>query len=164
MNHTHPPLHMFHHYIYQTPAMYQICHHHLSDTHYLSDLTSLFIRHMLHFRRSIPITIYTLSSRAPTHRYLHAFLCLHTLHTPLKSGSNSNTSNNIDVDGNLHPSCAKNPRSMAQTSQHANPVSCQLSAVSCQLSFISHKGSRLWGVSTAPKTPLFARFLYYGYH
>ena len=58
--------------------MYQISHHHLSDTHYLTDLTSLFIRHMLHFARSIPITIYTLSWRAPTHHYLHAFLCLHT--------------------------------------------------------------------------------------
>ena len=29
MYHTHAPLHMFHHNIYQAPAMYQICHHHL---------------------------------------------------------------------------------------------------------------------------------------
>ena len=63
--------------------MYQICHHHLSDTHYLSHLTSLCIRHTLHFRHSIPATIYTLSSRAPTHRYIHAFLSLftHCTHT-----------------------------------------------------------------------------------
>ena len=55
------------------------------------------------------------------------------------------------MDGNLHPSCAKNPRSLAQTPQDANPVSCQLSAVSCQLSFISHKGSRLWAFPASQK-------------
>ena len=141
--------------IYQTHTPFHTLHHYLSDTHYLSDLTSLFIRHMLHFARSIPITIYTV----PTHRYLHAFLCLFTHCTHhLRVAQIEKTSNNIDVDGNLHPSCAKNTRSMTQTSQHANPVSCQLSAVSCQLSFISPKGPRLWAVSSSPKTPLFVHF------
>ena len=150
---------MFHHYIYQTPAMYQISHHYLSDTHYLSDLPQLFIRHTLHFTRSIPTTIYTLSSRAPTHHYLHTFPCLFTHCTHhLRVAQIVWTSNNIDVDANLHPSWANNALSISKKAQHANPVSCQLSAVSCQLSFILHKGSRLWNVSSPPKTPLFVRF------
>ena len=147
---------MFHHYIYQTPAMYQICHHHLSDTHNFSDLTSLFIRHMLHFARSIPITIYTVPARAPTHRYLHAFLCLFTHCTHhLRVAQIEKTSNNIDVDGNLHPSWAN--KTLAK-SRHANPVSCQLSAVSCQLSFILRRGPPFSSVSSFPIAPLFVRF------
>ena len=78
--HIHTPSSRFHHYIQQTPAMYQMCHHHLSDTHNLSELVSLFISHMPHFARSIPITIYTLSSHAPTHHYLHTFLGLSLIH------------------------------------------------------------------------------------
>ena len=35
------------------------------NTHYFSDLTSRFIRHTLHFRGSIPTTVYTLSARTP---------------------------------------------------------------------------------------------------
>ena len=74
MYHTHTPLHMFHHYIYQTPAMYQISQHYLSGTHYRSDLKSQFIRHTLHFKRSIPTNIYTPPAHAPTHNYFPSFL------------------------------------------------------------------------------------------
>ena len=59
----------------------------------------------------------------------------------------------------MHPSWANNALSISKTSQHANPVSCQLSAISCQLSFILHRGPRLWNVSSFPITPLFTRFL-----
>ena len=151
---------MLHHCIYQTPAMYQMCHHHLSDTHNLSDLTSLFIRHMLHFARSIPITIYTLSARAPTHRYIHAFLCLFTHCTHhLRAAQIVLDIQQHRCGWQLAPILVQQcSTTQAQPSQHANPVSCQLSAVSCQLSFILHKGPRLWNVSSPPKTPLFVRF------
>ena len=154
---------MFHHYIYQTPAMYQMCHHHLSDTHNLSDLTSLFIRHMLHFARSIPITIYTLSARAPTHRYIHAFLCLFTHCTHHLRVAQ------IVFDIQQHRcgwQLAPNFGNKSLAHRHKNrkvqtlsAVSCQPSAVSCRSFFtFVRKGSRLWGVSSAHKTPIFAYF------
>ena len=72
-----------------------------------------------------------------TIRYLHALgTTVHTL-APLFTHSHSHT----HFSG-LRPSWPNNALSMSQTSQHANPVSCQLSAVSCQLSFILHRGPR----------------------
>ena len=111
--------------------MYQMCHHHLSDTHNLSDLTSRFIRHMLHFACSIPITIYTLSSRAPTHHYLHTFLhlfthCTHHLRTAQIV---------LDIQHHrcgwqLTPILRQKPSINGANITTCKP--CQLSAVSCR--------------------------------
>ena len=122
----------------------------ISDTRYVSDLPPSFIRHTQFI--SSHITIY--QTHAPfralhSYHYLHAFvarphaplftrfsLSTHTLHTPLKSGSNSNTSNNIDVDGNLHPSSARRLYHTGANITTCKP--CQLSAVSGQLSAVVH--------------------------
>ena len=146
--------------------MHQISQHNKSHTHThiptltSHTLTSLFIRHMLRFARSIPIAIYTLSSHAPTQHYLHTFLCLfaHSTHH-LRV-----TQIVLDIQQHrcgcqLAPILGNNTLSMAQTSQHANPVSCQRSAVSCR-SFCP----RLWNVSSLPTTPLFTSFEYGCYY
>ena len=131
MYHTHPPLQMIHHYIKQPPAMYQMCHHHhLSDTHNLSALASLFISHMLHFARSYPITIYTLSSRAPTH---HTFLCLFTHRTyHLRTAQIVLDIQHHRCGWQLTPILRQKPSITGANTTRCKP--CQLSAVSRQLS------------------------------
>ena len=117
--------------------MYQMCHHHLSDTHNLSELTSLFISHMLHFARSIPITIYTLSSRAPTHHYLHTFLCLFTHRTHhLRTAQIVLDIQHHRCGWQLTPILRQKPSINGANTTRCKP--CQLSAVSRQLSAVVH--------------------------
>ena len=64
------PITMYHtHTIVHVPPLHTSDTRYVSDllasTHYFSDLTPRFIRHTLHFRGSIPTTVYTLSARAP---------------------------------------------------------------------------------------------------
>ena len=114
-----------------------MCHHHLSETHNLSALASLFISHILHFARSIPITIYTLSSRAPTHRYLHTFPCL------LTHCTHHSRAAQIVLDIQQHrcgwqltPISRQKPSINGANTTRCKP--CQLSAVSRQLSAVVH--------------------------
>ena len=113
-----------------------MCHHHLSDTHTqnLSDLTSLFIRHTLHFSRSIHTPIYTLSSRAPTHHYLHTFPCLSTHRTHhLRTARIVLDIQQHRCGWQLAPIMGKHNSRQITTCKP-----CQLSAVSGQLSAVVH--------------------------
>ena len=147
----------------------------ISDTRYVSDLPPSFIRHTLFIRSHI--TIYQTHApflRLHSYHCLHAFsarpqialfarfsMTVHTLHTPLKSGSNcvGHPTTSMWMATCTHLA----PKTLDQWRKHHNmqtlsAVSCQLSAVSCQLSFIFQMGPRLWNVSSLPITPLFVGF------
>ena len=97
---------------------------------------------MLHFARSIPITIYTVPARAPTHRYLHAFLCLvtHCTHH-LRVAQIVLDIQQHRCGWQLAPIMGKHNSRQITTCKP-----CQLSAVSGQLSAVVHFAK--------PSTPL----------
>ena len=131
--HIHTPSSMFHHHIYQTPAMYHIPTLFISHTLFISSS-----HQYLSGTRSIPHIpfppLFTRFQRAPPRTTIFTLFYIYsrTAHTSREWRKLCSTTKNIDVDGSLHPSCAKNTLSMAQASQYANPVSCQRSAVSCR--------------------------------
>ena len=115
----------------------KLFYHHLSNKHYLSNLTSLFIKHILRFASSIPTTIYTLSSCAPTHHYLHAFLCLltHCTHR-LRAAQIVLDIQQHRCGWQLTPISRQKPSINGANTTRCKP--CQLSAVSRQLSAVVH--------------------------
>ena len=122
--------------LYQTPAMYQNSHHYLSDTHYLSiSSITIYQTHapfqMLHSHHCL----HAFSARPQIALFARYSMTIHTLHTPLESGS--------DCVG--HPTTSMwmatgthlGPRTLYQWHTHHNmqtlsAVSCQRSAVSCR--------------------------------
>ena len=85
---------------------------------------------------SIPTTIYTLSSRAPTHRYLHAFLYLFTHCTHrLRAAQIVLDIQQHRCGWQLAPNFGNNAppyRHDHHNMQTLSAVSCQRSAVSCR--------------------------------
>ena len=135
--------------MYQTHAPLHIFHHYLSDTRYLSDFPPQIKRRTLFIRS--PTTIY--QTHAPfhalhSHHYLHAFIArphaplftrfsmsIHTLHTPLESGSNCvghPTTSMWMATCTRHEQTRLSMCYKQHNMQTLSAVSCQRSAVSCR--------------------------------
>ena len=138
MYHTNTPLHMFHHYIYQTPAMYQMRQHHLSDTHTIYQSSHHYLSATCSISRAPFLSLFhTLSSRAPTHHYLHTFPCLFTHRTHhLRTAQIVLDIQHHRCGWQLAPISHQKPSINGANTTRCKP--CQLSAVSRQLSAVVH--------------------------